>query len=318
MAQQLSALGAIEEAHKAEKNVVLEKLEHARVELFTTIDTAMPRISHEKAIVQAALDFVELPGDRERLRSPGLAHKNGDHNLSHAGDTRFVPSKSVRRSPYTSSVADSAPRSLNFTDMDSSGEEHEEVGNDEYDEYYDDYGEVPGSGWIVAGFLIAILGVGLRVNRKFLGRRIQKWREERMETLKFRTKKFLKHQPIRRADQPSTKRSHTQPRQRSSTQREVNDYELQHLEERDPVVISVTTEERTFSPLVTPRAAELNDIYGLAGPQSQQRRHPSSSEPRSSTSTPRIIMSSGPGIHSTHKHCSSQWRWRPHVLLGRG
>jgi hypothetical protein len=309
MAQQLSALGEIEEAHKAEKNVVLEKLEHARVELFTAIDAAMPRISHEKAIVQAALEFVELPGDRERLRSPGLAHKTGDRvsagrthvdrNSFHAGDPGFISSKSARRSPHAGSVADSAPRSLNFTDVDSSGEE--EMGSDNYDDdddYDDDYGEVPGSGWVVAGFLTAILGVGLHVNRKHLGVQVKKWRDER---LGYRTTKLVKHQPRRRADSIVTEKPHIQQRQQrqlaSCAQHQVSSYELQRLEERDAGVMSLTTSERTFGQVGTPRAP---DAARYSSTPARQRPTPRPSSPP--RSPPRL----------------ASWRWRPHVLLGRG
>ena len=67
LAQQLCALHEMEETQKTEKNVVLEKVEQARVELLAAIDGALPQISHEQAVVQAALDFVELPDDRNKL-----------------------------------------------------------------------------------------------------------------------------------------------------------------------------------------------------------------------------------------------------------
>ena len=299
MAQQLAALGDIEEAHKAEKNVVLEKLEHARVELFTTIDSAMPKITQEKAIVQAALEFVELPGDRERLRSPGLGYKTaGDQP-----DDAPRGSKVGRRSPH--SIADSAPRSLNFTDMESSGEE--EAGSDNYNDEddYDDYGEIPGSGWAVLGFLVAILGVGVRVNRKHLGLQVRKWRDERFEALKHhrraakrRAESTLLRKPphIQQRHQPRPQRLH------SSTQHQVSNYELQRLKDRDSGVMSLRTSERTG---YQPTSSNQVPSAAATRPSSPPRSSPRSPSPQ------RIAISSG--FVNNHS-----WRWRPHVLLGRG
>lgn len=302
MAQQLHALGEIEEAHKAEKNVVLEKLEHARIELFTAIDAAMPRINHEKAIVRAALDFVELPGDRERLSSAGQANKSPGNAIDPRG---FTPSRSARRSPHTGSAADSAPRSLNFTDVtdvESSGDE--EVGSDTYDDnHYDDNAEAPESGWVVVGFLMAILGVGLLVNRRHLGPQLRKWKDKRLESLK-NHHRHHHHASRRRADMLSSEKPHVQQREAdnssSSAQHQVSNYELQHLEERDDAttgVMSLTTSERHTTEKW--RRVHLGETSHEA-PDSAGGHHSQASPAGQPAGQPR------------------SWRWRPHVLLGRG
>ena len=333
MAQQLSALGDIEEAHKAEKNVVLEKLEHARVELFTAIDAAMPRINHEKAIVQAALEFVELPGDRERLRSPGLAYKT-------AAGQADVSAKLPRRSPH--SVADSAPRSLNFTDVDSSGgEEAGSVDYDDDDDYddFDDYGEVPESGWVVVSFLAAILGVGLHANRKHLGMQMRKWRDEGLEALKHHNNRATQRRANPIATRKPPRFQHKQQRQQgqqgqqrlrhhsSIAHHRVSNYELERLDKRDTGVISVTTSERAQSdgaeveetPPVTSRHSSPARQRPTSSPSSQPPSAYASSLPSSPPRSPprppspqRIIMISNGSVN--HR----SWRWRPHVLLGRG
>jgi hypothetical protein len=133
--------------------------------------------------VQAALEFVELPGDRERLRSPGkdsdvavrvsTGRNNVELNSFRVGD----PEPSLYQSPttlsaHTGSVADidTTPRNLSLTDLVNAGEEEDEANNydDDDDDEYDDYGEVSGSGWIVAGFMGVLLSVGLHINRKHL------------------------------------------------------------------------------------------------------------------------------------------------------
>ena len=324
MAQQLAALGDIEEAHKAEKNVVLEKLEHARVELFTAIDSAMPRITQEKAIVQAALEFVELPGDRERLRSPGLGNKTA--GVQPDGAPRG--SKVGRRSPH--SIADSGPRSLNFTDMESSG--GDEAGSDNYNDEddYDDYGEIPGSGWAVVGFLAAILGVGVHANRKHLGARVRKWRDDRLDALKHH------HRATRRRSESNSLRKHSLVQQRhqprpqrlhSSTQHHVSNYELQHLKERDAGVMSLTTSELTqtwghlgeaeiLRSSSTPsghQPTSSNSNQVLAATVTRPSSIPRSPARSSSPPHGRVAVSNGPGNVNNRS-----WRWRPHVLLGRG
>ena len=336
MAQQLSALGEIEEAHKAEKNVVLEKLEHARVELFTAIDAAMPRITHEKAIVQAALEFVELPGDRERLRSPGLAHKfgergtvgrgRGNRNSFNGSDSGIAPSKAARRSPRTGSVADSAPRSLNFTDVESSDDE--EGSSEDSDEYK--YSAVPGSGSVVAMALAAIFAVGVHVKRKGLGVHVRRWRDERLENLKYRATNIGKNQLRRQEESIETKKFHTQQRQHSIAEHRVSNYELQRLDEKDARRMSLTTSERTIGHVDAPQTSNASahmpsqawqrvssPTSNAVMPQTSRSSSPPHSPPRPPSPQRSVISSTNDSV-AIGRSNRTNWRWRPHVLLGRG
>mmetsp|Transcript_21017 Transcript_21017/g.52262 ORF Transcript_21017/g.52262 Transcript_21017/m.52262 type:complete len:447 (+) Transcript_21017:93-1433(+) len=385
MAQQLSALGEIEEAHKAEKNVVLEKLERARVELLTAIDAAIPRISHERTIVQAALDFVELPGDRERLRSPGddinghvCVSEGRDNNTElyslRLSDPVSPLSKPAPLSICDRSVADTAPRNLKFTDVDSAEDQEDEAdrGKDDDDDYHN-YKEIPGSGWVVAGFLTVILGVGLHVNRKHLGVQVRTWRADRQRAQDLRASEHAEcHSPdssliwtniessavgngaprsfpssqaspsslsnvgvnfvgssARYNSQASTPPppSRYYQHQPASAQRQVSS-------ERDSGVLSLTASERTVGQSdapqvgtatkrpstpprqrptpVTPTPASQNQAVSPVLPSASLESSPPRSLPRP-PSPLRTVISSGSVANRNRV-----WRWRPHVLLGRG
>jgi hypothetical protein len=358
MAQQLAALGEIEEAHKAEKNVVLEKMEHARVELFTAIDSAMPNISHETAIVQAALEFVELPGDRERLRSPGRVHpgdRSGEGGRAYAGRPKLAPAPApapARHSPRNASVAGSAPRSLNFTDVDSSGDEGGAEGRD--DDYNDDDSDndaTPGSGWVVVvvGCLAAVLGAGVHVNRHHthVVARVRRWTQARLGGLRRCAATFAKQRPVR----PGAKKPHVQPRSHASSgaqrhastsasthERRHHDQDVRAREKardtRGAMSPSLTASERTtgqvggqvaarrapeappLSPTrPRPPSASSNPSAQshLTPPPPKSPVSPPSSPPRA-PSTQRVVATSG----SVASRNQRSWRWRPHVLLGRG